>query len=165
MEHTRNVLVLCTRNSARSQMAEALLRESAGDRLQIYSAGLQPDRIHPLVAPVMAEVGLDVSGQRSKGVEEYLGRLTAHYLIVVCENAEKNCPKIFPGSGERLYWPFDDPTAVEGSEEDRRAAFRRIRDQIAVRVREWLRELESQGRFSSPLTGPEQVDRSTGNTH
>jgi arsenate reductase len=94
-------------------MAEALLRKYAGDRFEVYSAGLNPDRIHPLVGPVMREIGIDISGQRSKSVQEYLGRLTAHYLIIVCENVERNCPKIFPGPGVRLFWPFDDPAAVE----------------------------------------------------
>ena len=143
MQERKNVLILCTRNSARSQMAALLLRKYAGDRFEVYSAGLQPDRIHPLVGPVMEEIGLDVSGERSKSVQEYLGRVVAHYLIMVCENAEKNCPRIFPGPGERLYWPFDDPAAVEGSEEERLAAFRRVRDQIDTRIREWLRELDA----------------------
>ena len=125
-------------------MAEALLRKHAGDRFDVYSAGLNPDRIHPMVEPVMKEIGLDVSGQRSKGVQEYLGRLTAHYLIVVCENAERNCPKIFPGPGERLFWPFDDPAAVEGTEEVQLEAFRRVRDQIDARLREWLRSLDEE---------------------
>ena len=142
MDQRKNVLILCTRNSARSQMAEALLRKHAGDRFDVYSAGLNPDRIHPMVEPVMREIGLDVSGQRSKGVQVYLGRLTAHYLIVVCENAERNCPKIFPGPGERLFWPFDDPAAVEGTEEVQLEAFRRVRDQIDARLREWLRGLD-----------------------
>jgi arsenate reductase len=123
-------------------MAEALLRKHAGDRFNVYSAGLSPECIHPLVEPVLKEIGLDVSGQRSKSVREYLGRLAVQHLIIVCENAERNCPKIFPGPGERLYWPFDDPAAVEGSEEVQLAAFRRVRDQIDARLREWLRGLD-----------------------
>lgn len=141
MDNRRNILILCTRNSARSQMAEGILRKCAGDRFHIYSAGLNPDRIHPMVDPVMREIGIDISGQRSKSVEEYLGRIAAHYLIVVCENVERDCPRIFPGPGERLYWPFDDPAAVEGTEEERLAAFRRVREEIAARLRDWLREL------------------------
>jgi len=137
----KNIFILCTRNSARSQMAEGILRKHVGDRFHIYSAGLNPDRIHPLVGLVMQEIGIDISGQRSKGVQEYLGKITAHYLIVVCENAERNCPKLFPGLGERLYWPFDDPAAVEGTEDEQREAFRRVRDEIAARLREWLFEL------------------------
>ncbi len=142
MDDPRNILILCTRNSARSQMAEGILRKYVGDRFQVYSAGLDPERIHPLVEPVMREIGIDISAQRSKSVKEYLGRLTAHYLIVVCENAERDCPKIFPGPGERLYWPFDDPAAVEGTAEERLEAFRRVRDEIAARLRAWLRELD-----------------------
>ncbi len=142
MDQRKNVLILCTRNSARSQMAEALLRKYAGDRFDVYSAGLNPDRIHPLVEPVMREIGIDISGQRSKSVQEYLGKISAHYLIVVCEHAEQNCPKVFPGLGERLYWPFDDPAAVDGTGEERLAAFRRVRDEIATRLREWLDELD-----------------------
>ncbi len=138
MADRQNVLILCTRNSARSQMAEALFRKRAGDRFNVFSAGLEPDRVHPMVAEVMAEAGVDTAGQRSKSVQEYLGKLTAHYLFVVCENVEKNCPRIFPGPGERHYWPFDDPAAVSGSPEEQRAAFRKVRDQIDERIRQWL---------------------------
>jgi arsenate reductase len=119
-------------------MAEALLRAYAGDRFLVYSAGLEPDRVHPLVGPVMVEIGIDVSGQRSKDIKEYLGRLTAHYLIVVCEHAERNCPTIFPGPGERLFWSLPDPAAVEGTAEEQLEAFRRVRDQIRFRLWEWL---------------------------
>ena len=142
MDNRKNILILCTRNSARSQMAEGILRKLVGDRFHVYSAGLNPDRVHPMVEPVMREIGIDITGQRSKSVQEYLGKITAHYLIVVCENAERNCPKVFPGLGERLYWPFDDPVAVEGSDEEQLKAFRRVRDQIAARLREWLNELD-----------------------
>jgi arsenate reductase len=144
VDDRRNILILCTRNSDRSQMAEGILRKYAGDRFHVHSAGLEPDRIHPMVEPVMREIGIDISGQRSKSVEEYLGRLTAHYLIVVCENVERDCPKIFPGPGQRVYWPFNDPAAVEGSEEKRLEAFRRVRDEIAARLRDWLRELDEE---------------------
>lgn len=141
MDELDNVLILCTRNSARSQMAEGLLTARAGDRFNVYSAGLKPDRVHPMVPVVMDEIGIDVSDQYSKDVGEYLGRLTAHYLIVVCENAEENCPRLFPGVGQRLFWPFDDPAAVETSEEDQLAAFRRIRDEIDERLSAWLASL------------------------
>jgi len=137
----KNILVLCTRNSARSQMAEGILRKYVGDRFHVYSAGLNPDRVHPLVEPVMNEIGIDISGQRSKSAKEYLGKMTADYVIFVCARAERDCPKLFPGMGQRLFWPFDDPVAVEGSEEVKREAFRRVRDQIADRLRQWLDEL------------------------
>jgi arsenate reductase len=123
-------------------MAEGILRKCVGDRFHVYSAGLNPDRIHPLVEPVMQEIGIDISAQRSKSVQEYLGEITAHYLIIVCENAERNCPKIFPGLGQRLYWPFDDPATVAGTPAEQLAAFRRVRDEIAARLRQWLRELD-----------------------
>ena len=144
MDTRKNIFILCTRNSARSQMAEGILRRHVGDRFHVYSAGLNPNRIHPLVEPVMQEIGIDTTGQRSKNVKEYLGKITAHYLIVVCENAERNCPKTFPGLGERLYWPFDDPAAVEGTEKEQLEAFRRARDEIAARLREWLHNLDKE---------------------
>jgi arsenate reductase len=121
-------------------MAEGILRKYVGDRFHILSAGLNPDRIHPMVVPVMREMGIDISRQRSKSVQEYLGKITAHYMIVVCEHAERNCPKIFPGVGERLYWPFDDPAAAVGTYEERLAKFRQIRDQIDEKLRAWLVE-------------------------
>ena len=134
MDNRKNILILCTRNSARSQIAEGILRKYVGDRFHVYSAGLTPEPIHPMVEPVMREIGIEISGQRSKSVQEYLGKITAHYLIVVCENAERNCPKMFPGLGERLFWPFDDPAAVEGTGEVQLEAFRRVRDQIDARL-------------------------------
>ncbi len=150
MDTRKTVLILCTRNSARSQMAEGILRRLADDRFHVYSAGLNPDRVHPLVAPVMNEIGIDVSAQQSKSAKQFLGRMTADYVIFVCARAEKDCPKLFPGIGERLFWPFDDPVAVEGSDEERLQAFRRVRDQIAARLRQWLDQLrencESEGR-------------------
>ena len=140
---TKNVLIVCTRNSARSQMAEGLLRAKAGSRLEVFSAGLRPDRVHPLAIAAMQEVGIDITHQRSKDLREYLGRLTAHYLIIVCANAEENCPRLFPGVGERLFWPFDDPAAEQGCDEEKLDAFRRVRDAIDQRLDEWLRELEA----------------------
>ena len=120
-------------------MAEGILRKFVGDRFTSYSAGLDPDRIHPLVEPVMKEIGIDISGQRSKSVQEYLGKLAAHYLIVVCEHAERNCPKLFPGFGERLYWPFDDPAAATGTYQERLAKFREVEwIRSTHRLRTWL---------------------------
>jgi arsenate reductase len=133
------VLFLCTGNSARSQVAEALLREYAGDHFDVYSAGLEPKGIHPYTRQVMHEMGIDLSGQRSKHLNEYIGKLRFEHLITVCGNAEQACPT-FPGAGRRQHWPFDDPAAVEGSEEHKLAAFREVRDQIGRRVRAWLAE-------------------------
>jgi arsenate reductase len=135
------VLFLCTGNSARSQMAEALLRKRAGDRFDAYSAGTEPKGMNPLTVRAMNEIGIDISGQRSKGVKEYLGRLPVDYLIVVCGDAEQNCPTTWPGMRTRMFWPFDDPAAEEGTEKERLEAFRRVRDEIDVRIRNWLREI------------------------
>ena len=135
-----NVLFLCTGNSARSQMAEALLRHLAGDRFEAFSAGLEPKGLHPLTVQVMREISLDVSDQRSKDVREYLGRQPFGYLITVCSHADAHCPAAFPGVGQRLHWDFDDPAAVAGSEQDRLAKFRQVRDAIAARLRAWLTE-------------------------
>ena len=114
-----NVLILCTGNTARSQMAEAFLKKYAGERFEIFSAGYQPKEINPLTRQVMAEKGFDLSGQYSKGVGEFLGQVAFQYLIIVCAEAEKTCPKCFPGVLVRLFWPFDDParrSRVRGGE-------------------------------------------------
>jgi arsenate reductase len=127
------LLVLCTGNSARSQMAEGLFREALGDRFEVASAGTRPSAVRPEAVAVMREVGIDISHHRSKSVEEFAGR-EFRYVVTVCDNARESCP-VFPGSAEQIHWSFEDPAAVEGPEEERRAAFRRIRDQIAERVR------------------------------
>lgn len=134
------VLFLCTANSARSQMAEALLRRYGGDHFDVYSAGLEPQQIHPYTRKVMEETGFDLQGHRAKNLEEYLGKVHFSYLITVCSRAEERCP-IFPGMGQRLAWPFDDPAAFEGTEEEKLAGFRKVRDQIDRRVRAWLTEI------------------------
>jgi arsenate reductase len=136
------VLFLCTSNSARSQMAEALLRHYAGDRFDVYSAGLEPKGMNPFTVRVMEEVGIPLTGQTSKDVREYMGKLHFGYLITVCANAEERCPTTFPGVSQRMHWAFDDPAAIEGSDEERLAKFREVRDQIDRRIREWLGELE-----------------------
>ena len=133
-----SVLFLCTGNSARSQMAEALLRHYGGDRFEPYSAGLEPKGIHPYTVRVMDEMGIDLSGQRSKDVMEYMGRRHFGYLITVCAHAEENCPSTFPGVGERLHWGLEDPAAFEGSDEAKMKKFREIRDEIAARIQEWI---------------------------
>lgn len=137
------VLFLCTGNTARSQMAEAFLRQYAGDRFEAYSAGLDPAEIHPYVHRVMEEIGIDISGQRSKHVKEYMGKLHFGYTITVCSVAEEKCPSVFPGMGQRLHWAFDDPAAFVGSEEEKLEKFREVRDQIDERIKEWLAELAS----------------------
>jgi arsenate reductase len=124
----KTVLILCTGNSARSQMAEGLLRHAAGDRFEVSSAGTQPSRVRPEAIAVMQELGIDISSQRSKSVEEFAAR-DFDYVLTVCDNAKESCP-IYPGHGNRLHHSFEDPAAVQGTDEYRLAAFRRVRDQI-----------------------------------
>jgi arsenate reductase len=135
------VLFLCTGNSARSQMAEALLKKHAGDHFDVYSAGTEPKLVHPLTVEVLKEVGIDWSQARSKPFQQYLGRLPVRYVIIVCSEADRTCPTIWPGVYQRLFWPFDDPARAEGSIEERRAKFRAVRDQIEERIVTWTREL------------------------
>ena len=133
------VLFLCTHNSARSQMAEALLRHYAGNRFEVYSAGLEPSQINPLTHKVMEELGIDMQGQYAKPLTIYMGKVHFGYLITVCSKAEERCP-IFPGMGVRLHWPFDDPAAFAGTEEQKLEEFRRVRDEIQARIQEWIAE-------------------------
>ena len=135
----RPVLFLCTANTCRSQMAEGLLRAHAGDRFSALSAGLNPGaEIHPLTRQVMAERGIDLSDARPKSVKEYLWHVNPAYVIAVCDRAARECPAVWPGVVTRLAWPLDDPASVEGPLETRLAAFRRVRDEIDARIREWL---------------------------
>jgi arsenate reductase len=124
----KRVLILCTGNSARSQMAEGLLRHDAGDRFEVESAGTKPGQVRPEAIAVMKELGIDISGHRSKSVDEFEGR-NFDYVLTVCDNAKESCP-IFPGHTNRLHHNFDDPAAVQGSEEERLGVFRRVRDEI-----------------------------------
>ncbi len=135
----QRVLFVCSANSARSQMAEAFLRTLAGDAFEADSAGTQPEPVHPLAIAVMGELGIDISGQRSKGLQEYMGKTQFDHLITVCDRAEKACP-VFPGKGAREYWPMDDPLRAQGSEDERLEKFREVRDLIEARVRRWLIE-------------------------
>ena len=138
----KSVLILCTGNSARSQMAEGLLRSMAGDQFEVASAGTKPSIVRPEAITAMQELGVDLSGHRSKSVNEFIDR-PFDYVITVCDNAKESCP-IFPAVTERMHWPFEDPAGVEGSDETRVAAFRKIRDQIRER---FASELQS-GVFS-----------------
>ena len=139
MEKSR-VLFLCTGNSARSQMAEAFLRKYAGDRFEAHSAGLEPKDLNPVTVKVMKEAGLDMSGHRSKGIGEYLGKVHFQYLITVCDDAEKNCPTVWPGVNQRLHWSFEDPAKFEGTDEQKLAKFREVRDLIDTKMKAWLAE-------------------------
>jgi len=135
---TQRVLFLCTANSARSQMAEALLRHKAGDRFEVHSAGVEPGTINPFARQAIEELGIGMTGQHSKGLDTYLGRERFHYLIIVCNRAADKCPTTWPGLHEKLVWPFDDPAAVTGSDNDKLAAFRRVRDEISAKLDDWL---------------------------
>jgi arsenate reductase len=135
------VLFVCTHNAARSQMAEALLKHRAGEHFDAYSAGAEPTEIHPRTVRVLRELGIDASGQHAKPLKAYLGKLAINYAIFVCKNAEERCPTLWPSALVRMSWPFDDPTAATGSEDDRLAKFRAVRDQIDAKISAWLNEL------------------------
>lgn len=130
------VLILCTGNSARSQMAEGLLRSMAGGRFDVFSAGTRPGIVRTEAIAAMRDLGIDITSHRSKSVDEFAG-LVFDYVITVCDNARESCP-VFPANTKRIHWSFEDPAAVEGEEAVRLAAFRDIRDQIAARLREFL---------------------------
>lgn len=127
------VLFVCTGNSARSQMAEGLLRHMAGDRFEVFSAGSQPSRVREEAVAVMAELGIDISHHRSKSIEEFLGQ-PFDYVITVCDHARQVCP-VFPGPAHRLHWGLEDPAAAPGDWERRLAVFRKVRDRLADLVR------------------------------
>lgn len=135
------VLFLCTGNSARSQMGEALLRRHAGSHFEVYSAGLEPKGVNPYTTRVLNEIGLDIREQRSKNVREYMGFVHFGYMITVCSDADAKCPTTFPGVGQRLRWFFDDPAAVDGTDAEKWQAFRVTRDLIEARIVSWLNEL------------------------
>jgi arsenate reductase len=134
----KRLLFLCTGNSARSQMAEGLLRHEAGERFEVFSAGMHPSLVRPEAIAVMHEIGIDISGHRSKSIDEFLGQ-DLDTVITVCDNAKESCP-VFPGKTRRLHWPFEDPASVEGTEEDRKDAFRKTRDRIHGRIMVFLGE-------------------------
>ena len=134
----KRILVLCTGNSARSQMGEGLFRTEGGGDFEVSSAGTKPSSVRPEAIAVMKEIGIDISGQRSKSVDEFAGR-SIDYVVTVCDNARDNCP-LFPAATKRLHWSLEDPAAVQGSEEERLAAFRRTRDQLQERVKTFFRD-------------------------
>jgi arsenate reductase len=135
------LLVLCTGNSARSQMGEALFRHEGGGALEVDSAGTKPSHVRPEAVAVMKEIGIDISGHRSKSVEEFAGQ-SFDYVVTVCDNARDICP-VFPAGTERIHWSFEDPAALEGTEEERLAEFRRIREQIHENVKSFRRQSQS----------------------
>ena len=133
MSDRERALILCTGNSARSQMAEGLLRHLADERFEVMSAGVSPTQVRTEAVTAMREIGIDISHHRSKSVDEFAGQ-EFDYVITVCDNANEQCP-VFPGKTKRIHWSFDDPAAVEGDEARRLSEFRRVRDQLLHRLR------------------------------
>ncbi|MEP7342068.1 MAG: arsenate reductase ArsC [Acidobacteriota bacterium] len=134
MSSPKRVLILCTGNSARSQMAEGILRQDGGERFEVHSAGVKPSAVRPEAIQAMSEIGIDISGHRSKSVDEFAGQ-AFDYAITVCDNAKESCP-IFPGKVERIHQSFEDPPAPGAADEATTLAiFRRVRDEI----REWMK--------------------------
>jgi arsenate reductase len=131
----KRVLILCTGNSARSQMAEGLLRHDAGERFEVESAGTRPGIVRPEAISVMQELGIDISGHRSKHVDEFEGQ-RFDYVITVCDNARESCP-VFFGAAKRIHQSFDDPAALNSSEKERLALFRRVRDELRAYLAEF----------------------------
>ena len=144
MARTR-VLFLCTQNSARSQMAEAFLREHGGDRFEAYSAGCAAaEEVHPYAVRAMDEVGIDISDQYPKDLGQLMGTMHFGYVITVCARAERDCPSVFPGMGLKLSWLFDDPRGEDVPEVGRLEKFREVRDQIEAKILRWLEHPEEE---------------------
>jgi len=137
MAQKKRVLFLCTGNSCRSQMAEGFLRNMAGDRFEVFSAGVKPTQINSLAIKVMAEIGVDISKHKSKSAMEFIGQ-QFDYVITVCDNANQTCP-IFPGKYEKVHWDLKDPAEVQGSEAERMVVFREIRNEIRQKIEEWIK--------------------------
>ena len=134
-----NVLILCTGNSARSQMAEGLLRHIAGESLDVFSAGSKPSVVNPFAIQAMAQRGIDISQHRSKHLNEFLQQ-PFDYVITVCDNAAETCP-VFPGKGQRIHWSFPDPAAAQGSGEILLASFEKVRDDLEMALTDWFNSL------------------------
>lgn len=137
MNNPKRVLILCTGNSARSQMAEGLLRHDGAGKFEVESAGVEASFVRPHAIEAMREIGIDISGHRSKSVDEFVGQ-RFDYVITVCDNANERCP-MFPGKFERVHWSFDDPAAAEGDDAARLAVFREVRDQIRARLHSFMK--------------------------
>ncbi|MCY3781196.1 MAG: arsenate reductase ArsC [Chloroflexi bacterium] len=133
------VLILCTANSARSQMGEGLLRHLAGDAIDVFSAGAKPSSVNPYAVQAMNERGIDISNHSSEHVGQYLD-MSFDYVITVCDNAAENCP-VFPGPAKRIHWSFPDPTAVSGDDAAILASFVEVQNGLEVKLRDWLQTL------------------------
>jgi len=135
----KKILVICTGNSCRSQMAEGYFRHLAGDKFDVFSAGLEPGVVNPRAIQVMAEDGVDISDHTSKDVSQFTGQ-QFDYIITVCDNARERCP-YFPGRAERIHWSFPDPAAAVGTETEQLRVFRKVRDQIRAKITGFLKEI------------------------
>ena len=137
----KKVLFVCVHNSARSQMAEAFLKQLAGDRFEVESAGLEPGKLNPIVVEVMKEVGIDISQNNTKSAFDFFKQGKQYdYVITVCDESQSGACPVFPGKGERIHWGFDDPSSFQGSREEKLAKTRVVRDQIRQKIKEWLAE-------------------------
>jgi arsenate reductase len=130
----KKVLFLCTENSCRSQMAEGILRHLMGNEFEVFSAGIWPSIVNPIAIKVMAEIGIDISGHRSKSVHEFHGT-SFDFVITTCDAARETCP-FFPGKARHLHWSFNDPAEARGSEEEILSAFRKVREEIKQQISE-----------------------------
>lgn len=139
MQQKIRVLFVCIHNSARSQMGEAFLKQAGGERFEVQSAGIEPGKLNPLVVQGMKEVGIDISGNQTKQVSDFLERCDLFdYVITVCDEASaERCP-LFPGKGERLHWGFPDPSLLQGTDEEKLQSIRSIRDDIKKKVESWI---------------------------
>ena len=145
MENKKRILILCTGNSARSQMAEGLLREMGGNKFEVESAGVAPSKVRPEAVEAMREIGIDISGHRSKSADEFIGQ-QFDYIITVCDNAKETCP-VFPGNATRIHQSFEDPPAPGvGSEESPLIIFRRVRDEIRAWMGEFILRINARNR-------------------
>lgn len=137
METPNRILIICSHNSARSQMAEAFFRQYASDLFEVHSAGLNPAPVHPLAIQVMGEIGIDISEAHSKSIRTFMGKMSFHTVITVCPEADRQCPAFFPGALQFVSWPFEDPALFEGTHDEQIDNFRNIRDQIRNNVWRW----------------------------
>lgn len=144
MKSKKRLLVLCTGNSARSQMGEGLFRRAGGHDWEVFSAGTKPSFVRPEAIAVMQELGIDISSHRSKSVDEFLD-VPFDYVVTVCDNARDNCP-VFPNAAKRIHWSFEDPAAVESDETTRLAVFRKVREQIRQKVDAFFQNQAGQAR-------------------
>jgi arsenate reductase len=156
------ILFVCIHNSARSQMAEAFVNRLAGDRIEARSAGLQPGRLNPIVVEAMREAGIDISGNATKSTAEMLQQ--GHqfdFVVTVCDETSAELCPVFPGGGQRLHWPFADPSAFSGTPEQKLAKTREVRDAIRTRVEAWLAETRRGCRCEAAVPGVEQGGEGT----